>query len=233
MQDKVALITAAGSGLGAGCARKLAEQGFKVAVMSSSGRGEKLGQELGGIGLTGSNLEPADLKGAVRTVAEKFGRLDVIVNSCPHTPNGDLLEITDEDWHLALDMVLLSVIRLSREAVPVMQAQGGGTIINVTTFSSFEPSLSFPVSSVVRAGLGSFAKLFSDRYAKDNIRMNNVLPGYIDSLPEKEERRNAIPMGRYGTVDEFASTVAFLASDGAGYITGQNIRIDGGLTRSV
>lgn len=233
MSDKVALITAAGSGLGAGCARKLAEQGFKVAVMSSSGRGEKLGVELGGIGITGSNLEPDDLTNAVKKVHGTWGRLDVIVNSCPHTPNGDLLDISDADWHKAMDMVLLSVIRLAREAVPIMTAQGGGTILNVTTFSSFEPSLSFPVSSVLRAGLGSFAKLFSDRYAADNIRMNNILPGFIDSLPEKEERRGMIPMKRYGKVEEFAATVAFLASEGAGYITGQNIRVDGGLTRSV
>jgi len=230
---KVALITAAGSGLGAGCARKLAADGFKVAVMSSSGRGEELGKELGGIGLTGSNLEAADLDRAVTTTAEKLGSLDVIVNSCPHTPNGDLLEIPDGDWHKCMDMVLLSVIRLARQAVPIMQKQGGGTIINISTFSAFEPSLSFPASSVLRAGLGSFSKMFSDRYAADNIRMNNVLPGFIDSLPEKQERVDLIPMNRYGKVEEFAATVAFLASEGATYITGQNIRVDGGVTRSV
>lgn len=231
--QKTALITAAGSGLGAACARRLAQDGFRVAVMSSSGRGEKLGVELGGIGLTGSNLEPADLERAVKAVQEKFGRLDVVVNSCPHTPNGDLLEISDADWHRCTDMVLLSVIRIARHAVPIMKSQGGGTIINISTFSAFEPSLSFPASSVMRSALGSFAKLFSDRYAADNIRMNNVLPGFIDSLPVKDERRESVPMKRYGTTEEFASTVAFLASDGAGYITGQNLRIDGGLTRSV
>ena len=231
--QKVALVTAAGSGLGAACAKKLSEDGFAIAVMSSSGRGEALGNELGGLGLTGSNLETEDLDRAVAQTHEKFGRLDVIVNSCPHTPNGDLLEICDEDWHLCMNQVLLSVIRLSRKAVPIMQAQGGGSIINVTTFSAFEPSLSFPASSVLRAGLGSFAKLFSDRYAKDNIRMNNVLPGFFDTLPEKRERVDLIPMGRYGKAEEFAATVAFLATEGAGYITGQNLRVDGGVTRSV
>jgi NAD(P)-dependent dehydrogenase (short-subunit alcohol dehydrogenase family) len=86
---------------------------------------------------------------------------------------------------------------------------------------------------VLRAGLASFAKLYADQYAAQNIRMNNVLPGFFDSLPENETRRNAIPMKRYGRVAEMAKTVAFLVSNGAGYITGQNIRVDGGVTRSV
>jgi NAD(P)-dependent dehydrogenase (short-subunit alcohol dehydrogenase family) len=86
---------------------------------------------------------------------------------------------------------------------------------------------------VFRAGLAAFTKLFTDSYAADNIRMNNVLPGWIDSLPAREERRESVPMQRYGKVEEIAATIAFLASDGAAYITGQNIRVDGGLTRAV
>jgi NAD(P)-dependent dehydrogenase (short-subunit alcohol dehydrogenase family) len=106
-------------------------------------------------------------------------------------------------------------------------------IINISTFAAFEPDPVFPTSGVFRAGLAAFTKLFADRYAADNVRMNNVLPGFIDSLPEKEEFRGRIPMGRYGRTAEIADTIAFLASDGAGYITGQNIRVDGGITRSV
>ena len=114
-----------------------------------------------------------------------------------------------------------------------MQRQGGGAIINISTFAAFEPDPAFPTSGVFRAGLAAFTKLFADRYAAENIRMNNVLPGFIDSLPEKEEFRNRIPMERYGKAEEIAATVAFLASEGAGYITGQNLRVDGGITRSV
>jgi len=118
--------------------------------------------------------------------------------------------------------------------VPVMQAQKSGAIINISTFAAFEPDPVFPTSGVFRAGLAAYTKLFADKYAAENIRMNNVLPGFIDSLPEKEEFRARIPMERYGrSYEEIASVVAFLAAEGAGYITGQNIRVDGGITRSV
>jgi NAD(P)-dependent dehydrogenase (short-subunit alcohol dehydrogenase family) len=114
-----------------------------------------------------------------------------------------------------------------------MLEQGGGAFVNISTFAAFEPSLIFPVSSSLRAALGSFAKMYADQYAPQGIRMNNVLPGYIDSYPESEENLREIPMGRYGKVEEIASTVRFLLSEEAGYITGQNIRVDGGITRSV
>jgi NAD(P)-dependent dehydrogenase (short-subunit alcohol dehydrogenase family) len=115
----------------------------------------------------------------------------------------------------------------------VMQRQQSGAIVNISTFAAFEPDPAFPTSGVFRAGLAAYTKLFADRYAADNIRMNNVLPGFIDSLPEKQEFRARIPMGRYGKVGEVAELIALLASDRAAYITGQNIRIDGGITRSV
>ncbi len=233
MTSKVALITAAGSGLGAGVARELAAQGWRVAVSSQSGKGEALGKSLGGLGFTASNEDPAALERVVKGTLDAWGRIDAVVNSCGHPPKGDLLAISDEDWHRGLDMILLSVIRLSRLVVPAMERQGGGTIVNVSTFAAFEPDLAFPVSCALRAGLGSFTKLFADRYAKSNIRMNNVLPGFFDSLPEKEAARQRVPLGRYGKVEELAKTVAFLLSDGAGYITGQNLRVDGGITRGV
>lgn len=230
---KVALITAGGSGMGAGAARRLAADGHDVAILSSSGKGEALAAELGGFGVTGSNLEPADLARLVDGAMARWGRIDVLVNSAGHGPKGPVLEISDEDWHRGMETYLLNVVRPTRLVTPVMEAAGGGAIVNISTFATFEPDPTFPTSGVFRAALASFTKLFCDKYAGANIRMNNILPGFIDSLPFKEERRAKIPLGRYGRVEEVASLIAWLASDEGSYMTGQNLRLDGGLTRSV
>jgi NAD(P)-dependent dehydrogenase (short-subunit alcohol dehydrogenase family) len=231
--DKVALVTAGGSGMGAAAAKRLAKDGYKVAILSSSGKGEELARELGGFGVTGSNQSNDDLRKLVDRAVSEWGRIDVLVNSAGHGPRAPILEITDEDWHRGMDVYLMNVIRPARLVTPHMQKQKSGTIINISTAWAFEPSAMFPTSAVFRAGLASFTKIFAETYAGDNVRMNNVLPGWIDSLPATEERRDSVPMKRYGTSEEIAATIAFLASDGAAYITGQNLRVDGGLTRAV
>ncbi len=231
--QKVALITAGGSGMGADAARQLARDGFTVGILSSSGKGEALGEDLGGFGMTGSNLEPGDLQTLVDEASKRYGRVDVVINSAGHGPKGDILEMTDESYHSGMDYYLMNVIRMARSVTPVMQANGGGTIINISTFAVFEPDPLFPTSGIFRAGLAAFTKLYSDKYAAENIRMNNVLPGFIDSLPAAEDRMARIPMGRYGRTEEVSAMISWLASDNAGYVTGQNLRIDGGLTRSV
>ena len=231
--ERVAIISAGGSGLGASAARKLAEQGYRVGILSSSGKGEALAKELGGVGVTGSNRSNDDLRRLVDQVTDRWGRIDVLVNSAGHGPRGPLLDLSDDDWHTGMEVYFLSAVRPTRLVTPVMLRQKSGVIINISTFATFEPDPVFPTSGVFRAGLAAWAKLFADRYAADNVRMNNVLPGFIDSLPEREEFRGRIPLGRYGKTGEIAEVVAFLASDGAAYITGQNIRVDGGVTRSV
>lgn len=230
---KVAVVTAGGSGMGAAAARRLAQDGYKVAILSSSGKGEAIARELDGIGVTGSNQSNDDLRRLVDAVMNDWGRIDVLVNSAGHGPRDRILALSDEQWHAGMDTYLLNVIRPTRLVAPIMVGQRGGAIINVSTAWTFEPSAMFPTSAVFRAGLAAFTKIFADQYAADNVRMNNVLPGWIDSLPPTEERRQGVPMKRYGRSDEIAATIAFLASEGAGYITGQNLRVDGGLTRSV
>ena len=230
-EDPVTIITAAGKGMGEAIARLLHSEGHQLVLMSNSGGAVALGEELGCAGVTGSVVEPNDLERLVDIAVGSFGRIDSVVNNTGHPPSGDLLTLTDTDWHRGLDLVLLNVVRMARLATPHMSR--GGSIVNISTFSAFEPDLAFPVSSTLRAGLGSFAKLFANRYAPEGIRMNNVLPGFIESYDVNSDTLARIPMGRSGEVTEIAGTVSFLLSDAAGYITGQNLRVDGGISRSV
>lgn len=230
--EKVALITAGGTGIGAAAARRLAADGFHIGIISSSGKGEALAEALGGIGVTGSNQSIEDLTHLVDRVRARWGRIDVLVNSAGHGPRAPLLELSDEQWLDGMNTYLLNVIRPTRLVAPLMQQQRSGAIINISSAWALEPSALFPASSVVRAALASFTRIFVDSFSQDNIRMNNVLPGWIDNLPEWAERRASVPLQRYGKVDEVAATVAFLASESAAYITGQSLRVDGGLTRS-
>ncbi|MBT3313548.1 MAG: SDR family oxidoreductase [Anaerolineae bacterium] len=233
MSEKVAIITAAGQGIGAAIAKELAEVGYKVSLLSNSGGAVKLAEELGGIGMTGSVTEPADLEKLVNATMEKYGRVDSVVTNTGHPPKGDILAISDEDWHQGLELLILPVARMARLVTPIFEKKGSGAMVNISAFSAFEPSLSFPVSSALRAALAGYTKLYADRYAEAGIRMNNVLPGFMDNYPSTPEIVEKIPMKRYAKVQEVAKTVRFLLSDDAGYITGQNIRVDGGITRSV
>ena len=230
---KIAAFIASGTGMGADAAKHLSSKGYDIAIMSSSGKGEKLANELGGLGYTGSNLSSKDIKVFINKVCSKFGKIDVLVNSAGHGPKGNILKISDKDWMKGMEVYFLNVVRSSRIVTPIMQKEKSGSIINISTFATFEPEPNFPTSGVFRSGLSTFTKLYSNEYAKYNIRMNNILPGFIDSLPKKEEFLKRIPLKRYGKVNEISTVVELLASDGGAYITGQNIRVDGGITRSI
>lgn len=232
-KSKVAVITAGGSGMGAGAARRLAADGFHVAILSSSGKGEALANELGGFGVTGSNQSNGDLAKLVDGALSRWGRIDALVNSAAHGPRGSITDLSDEDWHKAMDVYFLCVVRATRLVLPAMERQRAGSIVNISSFAAREPDAAFPTSSVFRAGLIGYTKLFADKFAAQGIRMNNVLPGFIDSLGEKPEWKARIPMGRYGRTEEVAELISFLASERSAYITGQNIQIDGGITKAV
>ncbi len=232
MTKKVAVVTAASKGMGAACAKELAQRGYNLVLMSRSDTVIELADTLRGIGLQGDVTNPDDLERVVSKAFKRYGRIDAVVNNTGHPAKGDLLGISDQEWHHGLDLLLLNVVRIARHVVPMMEKKHGGSIVNMSSFGAREPSLAFPLSSSLRAALSAFTKLFADRYANQGIRMNNVLPGFVDSYPIDNETKENIPMQRSGSVIEIAKTVAFLLSDDADYITGQSICVDGGLGRS-
>lgn len=232
MTQKTALITGAGRGIGAAIAREMHARGYRLALMSPSENCEKLAAELGGVAFRGVAQSADDLKGIVDTAMAAYGRIDAVLNHTGHPPKGDLLAITDENWDLANDMIVKSVVRMARLVTPIMEAQGGGSIVNVTTYAALEPSLWFPASCVYRAGVSSFTKLYADRYGAQNIRMNCLMPGFTDSL-DVGKFADLPALKRIAKVEEQAKAAAFLLTDESSYITGQSLRVDGGITRHI
>ena len=233
MAEKTCLVIGGGRGMGAATAKEMQKRGYKLSLMSPSDSCEQLAEELNGIALRGKAEVPENLKSIIDFTMEKYGRIDSVLVHVGGPPKGDLLEIEDEDWDKANQMIIKPVIRIAKLVTPIMLEHGGGSIVNITTFSAFEPSLTFPTSSVYRAGVSSFTKLFSDRYGADNIRMNCLLPGFTDSLNLPDEFAKLSSLNRLARAEEQAKVAAFLLSDDSSYITGQSIRSDGGVTRHV
>lgn len=229
---KVCLLTGAGRGIGAAVAREMHGRGYAVVLMSPSGSCETLAKELGGVAVRGVAQNAEDIQAVVDLAMQTHGRIDAVLNHTGHPPKGDLLAITDENWDLANDMIVKSVIRMSRLVTPIMEAQGGGAIVNVTTYASHEPSAWFPASCTYRAAVSTFTKLYSDRYGPAGIRMNCLAPGFTDSL-DVGKFADLAALKRIARVEEQAKAAAFLLTDDSSYITGQTLRVDGGLTRHV
>ncbi|MEH6376950.1 SDR family oxidoreductase [Streptomyces sp. KLMMK] len=229
----VAVVTAAASGIGRGMASELAAAGHRLVLLDIDGAVHDLARELGGSAVTGSLTDPGDLARLVDHALERHGRIDAVVNGAGHARNDALLEVTDQDWHDGLDMLFLGVVRMARLVTPHMERAGGGAFVNLSSYTAFEPLGMIPVNSSLRAALTSFTKLYADRYAAKGIRMNSILPGYVDSWPEQPEFLARIPAGRYATAAEVGKLAAFLVSDAAAYINGESIRIDGGAGRSL
>ncbi len=232
MATKVCLITGGGRGIGEAVAREMHARGHALALMSPSESCERLAAELGGVAVRGVAQSADDLRAVVDLAMATYGRIDAVLNHTGHPPKGDLLAITDENWDLAHDMIIKSVVRMARLVTPVMERQGGGSIVNVTTYAAFEPSPWFPASCVYRAGVSAFAKLYADRYGPQNIRMNCLAPGFTDSLDVAKYGELAA-LKRVARVEEQAKAAAFLLTDESSYVTGQTLRVDGGLTRHV
>jgi NAD(P)-dependent dehydrogenase (short-subunit alcohol dehydrogenase family) len=229
----VAIVTAASRGMGAACAREMSRRRYDLALMARSDDITVLAGELGAVAVTGTVTSEQDLRGLVDAALGRYGRIDAVVNNTGHAPKGELLDLTDDDWRVGFDLLYMNVVRVARLVTPALLARKAGSVVNVSAFGAVEPSLTFPVSSAMRAALGAYAKLYSRRYAGAGLRMNNVLPGFIDTYPADEATRAAIPAGRLGSADEVARVVGFLASDESSYVTGQSLLVDGGLVRGV
>ncbi|NLS74232.1 SDR family oxidoreductase [Bradyrhizobium brasilense] len=232
-EKRVAIVTAASQGIGAAVARRLAADGYRLSLFARSEALEAVASELGAFAVRGSLTDPPDLERLVRATMDRFGRVDALVCSTGAPAKAALLSIDDEAWRQGLDLVLLQAVRLARLVTPPMVAQGGGAIVNISSYVVREPSAIYPVGSVMRAGLSAFAKLFVGEYAQCGIRMNNLLPGYFENYEQPAERVASIPANRLGRLAEIAGTTAFLLSPDAGYINGQDILIDGGLVRGI
>lgn len=254
---RVAIITAAGRGIGAACARELSRLGYKVGLLSLSGNAERLASALGGFGLSGSVAVEADLKSLVDGAMERWGRIDAVVNNSSRVgalmvargyglnpversdltfnPDSDIPidALPDTLWHDAFDLFYLNVVRMCRLVTPLMIQQGGGAIVNISSNDVLEPKVAFPLSPI-RGAMHAYAKMYADRFGPHGIRMNTVAPGMLESFEmSSEDVKALIPKGKLGSVESVARTVAFLLSKDAEYISGQILRVDGAMNRSV
>lgn len=231
---RVAVVTAASSGIGLGTARALAARGWSLVLMSRSEKIEDVAAKLGATALRGDVTSEADMARLVATALELHGRIDGAVINTGHPPKGDILQIADDDWQTAMEIVLMPTVRAIRHLAPVFARQQSGAAVSVSSYAAREPELTYPLSAVFRAALAAFLKLCVMRHGCEGWRINAVLPGFVDNYPATAEALAKIPMGRYAAVEtELGATIAFLLSDEAGYITGQGLLVDGGLVRAM
>jgi 3-oxoacyl-[acyl-carrier protein] reductase len=253
----VALVCAASKGLGRASAEALARDGFRVAICAR-GR-DALAETERALAASGADVlavaadlsNAADVDRVFQQTVDRFGGLDVLVTNSGGPPSGPFMAFDERAWIQAIDTLLLSVVRLCRGAIPLMQARGGGRIIHITSISVKQPIAGLVLSNALRSAVTSLAKTLSLELAKDRILVNCVAPGYTRTdrvvelsqaaalregitAQEADDRIvSQIPLGRMGTPEEFAAVVAFLASPAASFLTGVTIPVDGGWTKGL
>lgn len=248
LENKVAIVTGASAGLGKSIAFSLANEGVKVAI---SGRNPNALEQTAKIiesetdrsvlAVSGDMTEAASVKHFVDKVIAEFETVHILVNNLGQAARGLFTTIGTDKWQSSFEINLMSAIYASKNVIPHMQRQKWGRIINIAALSAVEPSCELIVSNAAKSGLLSFSKTLSRELAADNILVNCVSPGLIES-PQNEryfsdiERKKAIdmiPLGRFGRPEEFADIVTFLCSERASFITGENLIVDGGSSRGL
>ena len=258
IEGKVFMVAAASKGLGFGIARELARNGATVCIASRTKTeiekaAEILRKETGAT-IHASVFDAANsesIQNWITDVETAFERIDGLVVNAGGPPPGNFDDFSDDDWHMAFNLTLMSAVRLIRGVLPAMRAGGGGSILTVTSMSVKEPINRLLLSNVFRSGVTSLVKSLSNELASENIRVNNLMPGRIDtdrvrSLDKsnaekagirveeiKQKNEATIPLGRYGNIEEFGKAGAFLLSPAASYITGVSLAVDGGIMKTV
>jgi 3-oxoacyl-[acyl-carrier protein] reductase len=258
LKGKVALVSGASKGLGYAVAKALAADGATVAISSRDERAisdaaRRIEQETGArVSATAVDVRSKEaIDGWITRTAETFGGIDALMTNSGGPPAGAAVSFDDQAWQEAAELLLFSTIRMVRATVPHMERRGGGAILVSTSSSVKEPVPNLGLSTVLRASVSALSKTLSVELAAKRIRVNQIIPGRIDTdrvrhLDEVNAKKQgitteeakakaiaAIPWGRYGHIDEFGRVGAFLLSDAASYVTGASVQVDGGQTRSV
>ena len=240
LDGRTAIVCGASSGIGLAIAESLSAEGANVAMFAR--RREELEREaerLGALPVRGDLRNPKDLERLVETTLEAFGGIDILVNNGGGPPRTTALSITDEDLESAVELLLLSAVRLTNLCLPHLRESGHGRIVNITSSSVREPLDNLALSNSVRPGVIGWAKTLAREVGPDAVTVNSIAPGRIETARLAEafvnrspdEDMAAIPLRRFGQPSEIGDVVCFLASDRASYVTGAVIAVDGGLTR--
>ena len=242
LDGKVALVTAGSKGIGFAIARGLAAEGVRVALCARTApEVDEAAAAVGGTGFVADVSSEGDLEHLFSEVRGAVGAPDILVTNAGGPPSGTPTQIGLSGWDGAYNLTLMSVVRLVQHALPAMRERGWGRIINVTSLSVREPVPTLTLSNAFRAAVTGYAKTLAGEVGKDGVTVNNVAPGYTatartDELfggAAREQLEADIPLGRFATPEEVAAAAVFLASQGAAYITGQTLLVDGGLTKGV